>query len=259
MEKLLKDFLRGEGDEEIFDVWWESDNAHSAIDSLITLAEQDSAKRESIKDMARLASSNYRAAVAGKPWLGIQNIRSGELGDYTGQSITNKLDGVMFSPLPEGEAPLENPNLLDIYLGYQEQEMPEYSGKILKDMVGYEDAPIYDISPYSRFEGFFGQNPSQETELKDLIFTLSPGETMDIPEGIKSVFGSNLDLGGRFKEYIGKDEEGSPFFGVQDKWDFAGEDYSPYQRLMEALMVNPINMYGRFPIDENNPIYRYGR
>ena len=82
---------------------------------------------------------------------------------------------------------------------------------------------------------------------------------MDIPEGIKSVFGSNLDLGGRFKESIGKDEEGSPFFGVQDKWDFAGEDYSPYQRLMEALMVNPINMYGRFPIDENNPIYRYGR
>ena len=234
---------------------------HGIVNSLIAQAEEDSSRKETIRDMVRLATSNEFVAASNWDIFGLWNVLTGLEGDYTGQSITDKPEGMYFPTLTEGSKLLKNPNLRDIYLGYQEQEMTEYPGNILSSRVQYKDYPIYDISPYSRFEGFISEDPSLniyqpetvEKEIRDFITSISSGKTKNIPPGIKSIFGTNLDLG-RFTQYVGRDEEGFPFLGVQDIWDFAGDDYSPFQPLMEALEVNPMNMYGRFYFNEDRPI-----
>ena len=91
-----------------------------------------------------------------------------------------------------------------------------------------------------------------------MLSELEPGKTMDIPEAFTPAFGTNIDLG-RFNPYIGKDEKGGTFFGIQDKWDFEGDDYNPSQKVMEALEAEPMNMYGRFYFDSEFPWYLGGR
>ena len=244
---------------DVYDIWRASESTDTAIDSLISIIQQDEASKEFLRDMARYGSSSMFAARSGFPILGLKNMYFEEIGDYIGQSFTDKIEKYKFRPLPEGEQTLDAPNLRDIYLGYEEQDMPISPYDVLEDKVNYKDAPLYDINPYSRFEGFYEDvgKGTDSKEFLELIDKLDTGETMKIPKGIKVAFGSNIDLG-QFESYIGRDEEGLPFFGVQDKWDFEGEEYSKWQRLMEEVGTNPMNMYGRWYFNESNPWYRGG-
>lgn len=242
---------------DLYNIWSASDDIDAAVDSIATLIEQDPMTMEYMREQARIAGSAESTAVypdlplGGAARMGANAL--GELfgldwdwtGSYTGQDIQNtmKEDYLLINPPEKGQEALPSPNMLDIYLGYQEPNLPLFSS---------EDDDVYDLKPYSQFNNFVA-NPDDMMDFMIKLSKLGRNKTMKIPEGVDPVFGSNIDLG-RHTPIVGKNEFGDAYFEVNDVWDFEGPEW--YAPLMEALEANPIELKGRWYFDELDPNYR---
>ena len=52
---------------------------------------------------------------------------------------------------------------------------------------------------------------------------------------------------------IGK-EDGEAYLSLADSWDFGGGSVGPAGEILEMITANPINFYGRYPLDSGSLI-----
>ena len=198
-----------------------------------------------LRDKAGLMASDYWTGLLGHPFTGLTNIDeliTGNRGSYRGQTLGVGVD----SDVKAAALGIEvSPDLLSIYLG---EVTPESQGLKLhtkSPSKGYPFAPgpVYNIEDYVFFDGL-----NLSTDDIPKLFNLKRGEVMKLNDDQVAKY-SSIDLGTRSNWSVGRDEEGY-YVAIADIWDFAGDDYGSYQKVMDYVGgAPPLNMYGRFPLD----------
>ena len=233
---------------------------------------------ELLRHYAGLIGSDPATAVGAEIGMGFTNLNelfSGNRGEYKGQNL-NWVGGMFRESLTEDEIEqylsknnIENsPDLLSIFLGQDNDGNPvtaESEGLIKHDKrpAGFEYKPgeVYDIEKYMTIDDLnivdynnkIKKLKSGEVKAFPLIdadYNLSLDyDDNEIDELDYVKFNSSIDLG-ESKMSLGWDSESQrPFISLADIWDFEGST-GIQGNLLEYIGKNPINVYGRFYLDE---------
>ena len=193
-----------------------------------------------LREKAALIGSDEWTAMA--PFTGgvfaIDNLITGKRGGYRGQDRGRTPEEEAVFIKETGLKP--SPHLLDIYLGNTTAE-----SEGLKKIKGSDS---YDANPYVKFEGFSG-NPQNRHNLLKAATYIKPGESININNyNVNAVTNESIDFG-RKSWKIEKDKEGNAFLSMDDKWDFAGDDYGIPGKILDKIGATDINLKVKIPLD----------
>lgn len=154
------------------------------------------------------------------------------------------------------------PDLLDILLGFKTPEeeglIPSTESPSKRPASFGTNEPIYDVKPYVHFKWIHGDEENL-TKLTQDITDLKEGEIINISnrEGIGVDYKTDTDLG-QLHWTIGK-ENGEAYLALADSWDFGGGSVGPAGEILEMITANPVNFYGRYPLDRGSYVKNENR
>ena len=156
-------------------------------------------------------------------------------------------------------------NIRDIFFGMNSPEEEGLQETNLRPSKGYpfRGDKVYDLEPYVELRNIFHHDISGPEDLSiekqiernekgrklyNRAKDLKPNEGFRIEEPL---YYSSIDLGNT-NWSIGKDEDGNIYAAIADVWDFGGGALEGYGAIMDMVGENPINLYGRIYLDEND-------